>query len=151
DGLLVSNVATVSLNVTFVNQPPTANNDAYSTPEESPLIVAAPGVLGNDTDPEGNPLTAVLVTGPTHGGLTRNADGSFTYTPDALSAGPDTSTYRASAASASAKVARLNLTAPPANHGPPPNATPSPPAENPPRTGPAPAVLATTPTPTATR
>ena len=45
--------------------------------------MAAPGVLGNDTDPDGDPLTAVLVTGPSHGSLTLNADGSFTYTPAA--------------------------------------------------------------------
>ena len=45
--------------------------------------MAAPGVLANDTDPDGDPLTAVLVTGPSHGTLTLNANGSFTYTPAA--------------------------------------------------------------------
>lgn len=60
---------------------PTAANDAYATDEDTPLNVAAPGVLANDTDPEGSPLTAVLVSGPAHATLTLNADGSFTYTP----------------------------------------------------------------------
>ena len=43
----------------------------------------APGVLGNDTDAEGNPLTAALVATTTQGTLTLNANGSFSYTPNA--------------------------------------------------------------------
>ena len=54
-------------------------------------------MLGNDADPDGeHALTAVLVSGPAHGTLTLNADGSFTYTPDANYSGPDSFTYRAS-------------------------------------------------------
>ena len=60
------------------------------------LTVPAPGVLGNDSDPDGDPLTAVLVTGPSHGSLTLNANGSFSYTPAADFAGSDSFTYRAS-------------------------------------------------------
>ena len=60
------------------------------------LTVAAPGVLGNDADPDGDPLTAVLVTGPSHGTLTLNANGSFTYTPAADFTGSDSFSYRAS-------------------------------------------------------
>jgi hypothetical protein len=40
------------------NQPPVATDDAYSTDEETLLSVAAPGVLGNDTDADSDPLTA---------------------------------------------------------------------------------------------
>ena len=69
---------------------------ATRTDEDTPLTVAAPGVLGNDTDADGDPLTAVLVSGPAHGTLTLNADGSFTYTPDANYNGPDSFTYKAS-------------------------------------------------------
>ena len=61
------------------NRPPVAVGDAYTTLEDTVLTVAAPGVLGNDSDPEGNPITAQLVTGPTRGTLTLNANGSFTY------------------------------------------------------------------------
>ncbi|MFA9566423.1 MAG: gamma-glutamyl-gamma-aminobutyrate hydrolase family protein, partial [Acidimicrobiales bacterium] len=43
------------------------------------LNVAAGGVLANDSDLEGNPLTAVLVSGPSNGTLSLNADGSFSY------------------------------------------------------------------------
>ncbi len=87
DGTLTSNVATVTLNVTAVNDAPVAAGDAYSTAEDTVLTVAAPGVLGNDGDPDGDPLTAVLVTGPSHGSLTLNANGSFSYTPAADYAG----------------------------------------------------------------
>ncbi len=59
-----------------------AQNDYYSTPTGTPLSVAAPGVLGNDTPGTGGTtLTASLVAGPTNGSLTLNSDGSFTYTP----------------------------------------------------------------------
>ncbi len=87
-------VASVPVHVVS-NTPPAANNDSYSTNEDVPLSIAAPGILGNDTDAEHNPLTAVLVSGPTHGTLTLNANGSFTYTPPANYNGSDSFTYKA--------------------------------------------------------
>ena len=53
-------------------------------------------MLTNDDDADGDSLTATLVTGPAHGDLTLNGDGSFTYTPDANYSGTDTFTYKAS-------------------------------------------------------
>ena len=89
-----SNTATVTLTVT--DNAPVANNDAYSTLAETPLTVtAAAGVLANDTDADGDPLTAALVTGPANGTLTLNTDGSFTYTPNAGFRGADSFTYQA--------------------------------------------------------
>jgi len=73
--------------------PPAAADDAYSTDEDTPLVVAAPGVLTNDTD-AGVPRTAQLVTGPSHGLLALNADGSFVYTPDPNFFGIDGFTYQ---------------------------------------------------------
>src|SRR5262249_47545215 len=93
DGTLTSNLATVTLTV---GAPPTAGNDAYSTNMNAALSVAAPGVLGNDTDSNKAPLTAVLATGPAHGTLTLNADGSFTYPPPTSSFGTASSPYKAS-------------------------------------------------------
>jgi Bacterial Ig domain len=90
-------VATFTLTVPS-NTPPVANNDSYNATEDTPLTVAAPGVLGNDTDAESNPLTAVLVSGPSHAaasGFTLNANGSFNYTPAANYFGPDSFTYKA--------------------------------------------------------
>ena len=61
---------------------PVANSDAYSTGQDTPLTVPAPGVLGNDTDPENTPLTAGgLNTTGTTGTVALNPEGSFTYTP----------------------------------------------------------------------
>jgi VCBS repeat-containing protein len=75
--------------------PPDTFDDAYGTPEDTTLTVAAPGVLSNDTDPESNPLSAKLDAGPDHGTLTLGDDGSFTYTPDLNYTGPDSFTYHA--------------------------------------------------------
>src|SRR5205807_391780 len=52
-------------------------------------------VLANDADPDGDALAAAVATGPAHGTLVLNADGSFTYTPDADYTGPDAFTYTA--------------------------------------------------------
>jgi VCBS repeat-containing protein len=74
---------------------PVAANDTYSTPQNTTLEIAAPGVLGNDSDPESEPLTAVLGTDVSNGALDLNPDGSFSYTPDAGFTGQDSFTYRA--------------------------------------------------------
>jgi RHS repeat-associated protein len=94
DGLLTGNTATVTLTVT--DAAPVANNDSYSLLHDHALTLAAPGVLVNDTDADGDALSTVLISGPTHGTLTLNANGSFTYTPTAHYAGSDTFTYKAS-------------------------------------------------------
>ncbi len=91
-----SNVATVSL--TVVDDPPTAVPPA--TPYSASNMVetevsAAAGVLANDTDPNGDPLTAVLNTTTTHGVLTLHADGSFAYVPTTGYVGDDSFTYHA--------------------------------------------------------
>ena len=54
----------------------------------------APGVLDNDSDPDDDPLSPVRVSGPSHGTLTLNANGSFTYNPDDNFNGSDSFTYR---------------------------------------------------------
>ena len=72
---------------------PVANNDSYTTTGGQTLTVAAPGVLGNDV---GADLTVDTpdTTSPSHGTLTLNSDGSFTYTPTLGYTGTDTFTYR---------------------------------------------------------
>jgi VCBS repeat-containing protein len=99
----------VLLNSTVTNQAPVATTDAYSTPEDTVLTVAAPGVLGNDSDPDGDPLGAVLESGPSHGALTLNANGSFTYTPAANFSGTDSFSYRASDGSLSSGLATVTI------------------------------------------
>jgi VCBS repeat-containing protein len=118
DGSLESNLATVTITVTAVNDTPTAANDAYSTAEDTALTVAAPGVLGNDTDPDGDSLHTVTETGPSHGTLTLHADGSFAYTPAANYNGPDTFTYRASDGTFTSNLATVTITVTPVNDAP---------------------------------
>lgn len=86
----------------IVNQPPTLTNDNYDADVNTPLTVAAPGVLGNDADPDNDTLQASLVSGPSHGTVTLDATGGFTYTPAGGFAGTDSFSYRASDGSASA-------------------------------------------------
>ena len=68
DGAADSNLATVSLTITAVNDAPVATAENYTTAEDTALVVdAAAGVLAHATDIDGDPLTAVLVSGPAHG------------------------------------------------------------------------------------
>jgi VCBS repeat-containing protein len=110
DGSLYSNTATVTITVSAVNDPPTAVNDAYLVAEDTLLNVAAAGVLANDSDPEGSPLAAALVSGPAHGTLTLNADGSFTYAPAANFNGSDSFTYKANDGSLDSNTATVTIT-----------------------------------------
>ncbi len=96
-GAVSANSATVTVNVLAEDDVPVATDDTYTTTEDTPLTVTLPsnGLLANDTDIEGDHLTAVLVDGPSHGSLLLNDDGTFTYTPDANFNGTDTFTYAA--------------------------------------------------------
>jgi hypothetical protein len=86
----------VTITVTPVNDAPVAHNDGtYAVTGNTPLTVAAPGVLANDTDVDGDALTAKKFSNPAHGLVTLNANGSFTYTPMHDYVGPDQFTYRA--------------------------------------------------------
>ncbi|MGZ8217517.1 Ig-like domain-containing protein [Methylomagnum sp.] len=77
------------------SQNPAAVEDSHVAEEDTTLTVAAPGVLGNDTDPQNDPLTAVLVSDVAHGTLALNGDGSFIYTPAPNYHGADSFTYKA--------------------------------------------------------
>src|SRR5207253_2342804 len=95
DGTADSNVDTATITANPVNDAPLAGDDAYSVNEDTTLSTAAPCAPVYRSDVDGDPLTAVLVTGPSNGSLTLNADGSFTYTPNANFNGTDTFTYKA--------------------------------------------------------
>ena len=80
-----------------LNTPPTTAEDAYETRENTPLTVPSPGVVANDSDADGDSLSAVLGAGPAHGSLILNDDaaGGFTYIPNDGYSGQDSFTYRA--------------------------------------------------------
>lgn len=120
DGALESAAALVTISVTPVNDAPVATGDSYAMVGGTTLTVAAPGVLGNDSDVDGDALTAVLATGPANGSLTLNADGSFSYTPNALFSGQDSFTYTTfdGTAPSGAATVTIDVSAPPANEAP---------------------------------
>jgi hypothetical protein len=94
------------------NGPPVAADDAYQTTYNTPLTVAAPGVLANDADPDGDPLTAVLISGTdpeTEGTVTLDPDGSFTFTPVAGFVGTASFTYRANDGTADSDMATVTI------------------------------------------
>src|SRR5438067_1880798 len=122
DGTADSAAATISITVTAVNDAPVAANDAYSTNEDTALNVAAAGVLANDSDVDGDALTAVLVGAPAHGSVTLNANGSFTYTPAANYNGSDSFTYKANDGALNSNVATVAIAINAVNDAPVANA-----------------------------
>ncbi|HZN63815.1 MAG TPA: Ig-like domain-containing protein [Tepidisphaeraceae bacterium] len=115
DGAFTSDSATVTIR----NLPPVARDDAYATDEDTPLTVARQaGVLANDADSVTPTLFASLDQGPRHGTLTLNADGSFSYTPNANFSGTDSFSYRASDGQLSSEPATVTLTVRAANDAP---------------------------------
>jgi VCBS repeat-containing protein len=109
-----------------INSPPTAEDDSYTTDEDTTLTANGAGsnpagVLANDTDPDGDTLSAVLVSGPSHAatnGFTLNQDGSFTYTPNSNFSGSDSFTYKATDGSADSNTATVTLTVNSVNDAP---------------------------------
>lgn len=118
DGEDASPAATVDITVDAVDDAPVADDDAFTTDEDTPLVVSAPGVLDGDTDVEGSSLAAVLVSGPTNGTLTLNSDGSFTYAPGLNFDGSDSFTYQADDGAANSDTATVTITVDPVNDAP---------------------------------
>lgn len=92
------------------NTAPVAVNDEYTIDQDTPLNPAAPGVLGNDTDADGDTLTAALVSSPSHAAsFTFNANGSFSYTPTMSFTGLDSFTYKANDGTEDSNVATVTI------------------------------------------
>ncbi|HEY0721269.1 MAG TPA: Ig-like domain-containing protein [Gammaproteobacteria bacterium] len=119
NGTLSSTPATVTITVTPVNDPPVAADDAYSLVSGTALTVAAAGVLANDSDVDGDPLSATQVTAPVNGTLSLAADGSFNYTPNAGYSGSDSFTYVANDGVVDSNVATVTLNVTAAVNQPP--------------------------------
>jgi PKD repeat protein len=97
DRALAPSEITQLYNLPPENSPPVANDEGpYDLAEDSTQVVVPPGVLGNDSDPDGDVLSAVLDTPPAHGVVNLSPDGWFTYSPDPDYFGPDSFRYRAS-------------------------------------------------------
>ncbi|WP_127159914.1 Ig-like domain-containing protein [Xanthomonas arboricola] len=115
DGALDSRPVTVSITVLAPNRAPVAKDDKATTMAGAAVRI---DVLGNDTDADGDRLAALLVCAPSHGKLTLNADGSYTYTPDKGWYGTDSFSYRATDGDAQSGVAMVSITVQKVNRAP---------------------------------
>lgn len=112
DGQADSATATISITVTPVNDPPVAQSQTVSTPEDTALNLTLSG-----SDVENSPLTFQIVTPPSHGSLSNNAP-NLSYTPNPNYNGPDNFTYRASDGQAQSAVATVSITVNPVDDAP---------------------------------
>ncbi|RIK80010.1 MAG: hypothetical protein DCC68_11820 [Planctomycetota bacterium] len=114
--------ATVAVTVAPNPNKPASVADSYVLGEDETLVVSAgavpAGVLENDTDPNLDTLTALLVAGPAHGVVSLDPDGSFAYTPAADFFGVDSFTYRASDGASLSLPTTATLTIEPRNDAP---------------------------------
>lgn len=118
-GFAASASDALTYDVTASNVAPVANPDGFSVGEDGILNQAAPGVLANDTDANGDALTAQAMGGPpANGDLAFNANGSFTYAPDPDFNGTDQFSYRASDGGANSANATVTITVSPVNDVP---------------------------------
>ena len=90
DAIGHSSTATVLITVVPINDPPEGANDTFAVLEGTPFIA---DVLANDSDADGDTLSAVLDTGPSHGSVTLNPDNTFTYEYDGSTETADSFTY----------------------------------------------------------
>ncbi|PPC84534.1 MAG: hypothetical protein CTY31_13745 [Hyphomicrobium sp.] len=105
-------------------------NDSFTVSEDTPLIGdVTPGTPSQDSDVDGDSLTVVdadgdllngitPVVGPTNGTLVLNANGTFTYTPNANFHGSDSFTYRITDGNGTFSNATVSLTILPVNDAP---------------------------------
>ena len=103
--------ALVSLTVLPVNDAPLVQDDSYSLNKNNSLNIAAPGVLNNDSDLDGDTLVVEVIpfTAPAHGSVQLNADGSFSYTPQTNYAGEDFFVYQVTDGQGGSAQARVSL------------------------------------------
>ena len=106
DGSLDSNIATVSLTITAVNDNPVANNDSATTNEDQAVTI---NVLANDTDVDGNTLSISSKTNSAHGSVAISGS-SLIYTPNANFNGTDSFTYTISDGNGGTASATVNVT-----------------------------------------
>ena len=115
DGELFSNTATITVNITAVNDAPTASNGSLSVTEDT----SKDGSLSaNDIDSAN--LTYTIIVNGTKGTVTiTNADtGEYTYVPNANAIGSDSFTFRVSDGVANSNIATINVTITAVNDAP---------------------------------
>ena len=112
DGQLDSATATVSINITPVNDAPVADSQSVTTLEDTAVVITLTG-----SDVEGSPLTFAVLTGPTKGTLSGAAP-NLTYTPNANVNGSDSFTFKANDGELDSAPATVSITITPVNDAP---------------------------------
>ncbi len=121
DANSATDVDTVAITVSNVNDAPVAANDSYTTSEDIPITTTlGTGVLANDFDLDGDTLTVTTtpIVGVSNGTLVLNADGTFTYTPNSGWSGVDTFTYQVTDGNGGNAQATVTLTVVSVNDAP---------------------------------
>lgn len=103
------------ITVNPVNDEPVAQDDAFTTDEDTQIVIT--GLLSNDSDVDLDSLSIVSTTMAEHGLLTDNGDGTYTYTPDAEFSGNDSFTYTVSDGEKE-DTAEVSITVTPVNDAP---------------------------------
>src|SRR5206468_4327820 len=116
DGTVDSNVATVTVTITPVNDAPVANAQAVTTPEDT-----AKAITLTASDVDGDTFTYTVVIGPTHGTLSGTAP-TLTYTPAGNYNGADSFTFKANDGTVDSAPATISITITPVNDAPVANA-----------------------------
>jgi large repetitive protein len=119
DGNGGTSTAAVIVTVTPVNDAPVAVNDNATVNEDQPVTI---GVLGNDSDVDGDALTVTSASSP-NGTVVINPDGTITFTPNPDFNGPTTITYTISDGNGGTATATVNVTVAPVNDAPVANAS----------------------------
>ena len=114
DGQGGTAIATVAVNVTPLNDPPVAQPDSATTPEDTPVTIAP---LTNDSDVDGNPLAITAATSP-NGTVVINPNGTITFTPDPNFNGPTVITYTVSDGQGGTTTATITVNVTPLNDPP---------------------------------
>lgn len=111
DGTVDSTVTTVTFEITAVDDAPVAVADSYAVDQDATLSVLASGELGNDSDVDGDSLTAAPWSGSSNQGgqVVLNSDGSFAYTPPTGFTGTDTFSYNASDGTLASNLATVSI------------------------------------------
>jgi len=115
DGAGGVDLATVAITVTRTNAAPIALDDAVATAEDTAVVIDA---LANDSDDDGDALSPTISSGPQHGSVVVNADGTFSYAPDGNYNGSDSFTYSVSDGQGGSDSATVSITVDPVNDAP---------------------------------
>ena len=118
DGTLNSQIATVSISVNPVNDAPVGRPDFYTIDEDTRFSINAPGFLSNDSDPDGDNLSAIMVSQPNYGGYSFGPNGDLSYSPAPNFNGTDSFTYRVSDGTLQSDPVTVTIIVRPVNDAP---------------------------------